>query len=138
MPLCSKVGLLRAYQQHSGEWIDLDLFVSKIEHRNAIAQAVVTEWGKYLSWGVRGLIGILNPERIVFGGQVAVLLPYVQDQLDEMLQGCLPDGSGYSFSGATRFQLEVSQFGEDSAATGGAVLAYQSLFQMPDLLLLHQ
>lgn len=136
--LCSKVGLLRAYQQHSGELVDLDLFLSKLERGDAIAQAVVKEWGKYLSWGVRGLIGILNPERIVFGGQLAVLLPCVQDQLDEMLQGCLPDGNGYSFSGATQFQLEVSQFVEDSAAIGGAVLAYQSLFQMPDLLLLHQ
>lgn len=72
------------------------------------------EWGKYLSWGVRGLVGVLNPERIVFGGQLAVLLPYVQDQLNEMLQSCLPDGSGYGFDCAARFQLEISKFGEDS------------------------
>ena len=103
-----------------------------------IAQAVVKEWGKYLSWGVRGLVGVLNPERIVFGGQLAVLGPYVQEQLDEILQGCLPDGSGYGFDSTARFRLDVSKFGEDSAAIGGAVLVYQSLFQMPDLLLLHQ
>lgn len=136
--LCSKVGLLSAYHQRSGEPIDLNTLLSRLEQADAIAQSVVKQWGTYLSWGVRGLVGVLNPERIVFGGQLAVLIPYVQNQLDEMLLCCLPDGSGYGFDSAARFRLEISQFGEDSAAIGGAVLAYQSLFQMPDLLLLHQ
>ena len=135
--LCSKVGLLNAYQQRSGELAELSTLLSRLEQgdaicasqqRFAIAQAVVNEWGMYLSWGVRGLVGVLNPERIVFGGQLTVLLPYVQKQLDEMLLGCLPDGSGYGFDRAARFRLKVSQFGEDSAAMGGAVLVYQSLF----------
>jgi predicted NBD/HSP70 family sugar kinase len=136
--LCSKVGLLNAYYQRSGELAELSTLLSRLEQADAIAQAVVNEWGTYLSWGVRGLVGVLNPERIVFGGQLAVLVPYVQDQLDEMLLCCLPDGSGYGFDSAARFRLEISKFGEDSAAIGGAVLVYQSLFQMPDLLLLHQ
>ncbi|MBD1900849.1 ROK family transcriptional regulator [Trichocoleus sp. DQ-A3] len=135
--LCSKVGLLSAYHQQSGETSDLNTLLSRLEQADAIAQAVVKQWGMYLSWGVRGLVGVLNPERIVFGGSLAVLVPYVQEQLDEMLQNCLPDRSGYGFDSAARFRLEISQFGEDSAAIGGAVLVYESLFQMPDLLLLH-
>ncbi|MBE9166700.1 ROK family transcriptional regulator [Pleurocapsales cyanobacterium LEGE 06147] len=136
--LCSKVGLLNAYHQHSGEFIDLDTLLSRLEQADAIAQAVVKQWGKYLGWGVRGLVGVLNPERIVFGGQLKVLVPYVQDQLDQMLQSCLPDGSGYGFDNTARFRLGICRFGKDSAAIGGAVLVYQSLFQMPDLLLLHE
>lgn len=136
--LCSKVGLLNAYHRHSGEFIDLDTLLSRLEQADAIAIEVVKQWGKYLSWGVRGLVGVFNPERIVFGGQLKVLVPYVQDQLDEILQNCLPDGSGYGFDSAARFQLGICRFGEDSAAIGGAVLVYQSLFQMPDLLLLHE
>jgi predicted NBD/HSP70 family sugar kinase len=134
--LCSKVGLLNAYHQRSGELIDLDTLLTRLEQADAIAQAVVQQWGKYLSWGVRGLVGVLNPERVVFGGQLKVLLPFVQDQLNEMLQNCLPDGSGYGFNNIARFQLGICKFGKDSAAIGGAVLVYQSLFQMPDLLLL--
>ncbi|MBD2463676.1 ROK family transcriptional regulator [Oscillatoria sp. FACHB-1407] len=136
--LCSKDGLLQAYHHYSGEWIDLDTLLTRLEQAEAIAQTVVKYWGIYLSWGVRGLVGVLNPERIVFGGQLAVLVPYVQHQLDEVLQGCLPDGSGYRFDRTARFRLAVSKFGGDSPAIGGAVLVYQSLFQMPDLLLLHQ
>jgi predicted NBD/HSP70 family sugar kinase len=136
--LCSKKGLLTAYQQQSGERIDLDTLLSRLKQSDAIAQAVVRKWGKYLSWGVRGLIGVLNPEQVVFAGQLSVLIPYVQAQLDRMLRDCLPDGSGYSFDSTARFRLRVSQFGEDAAAIGGAVLVYQSLFQMPDLLKLHQ
>jgi predicted NBD/HSP70 family sugar kinase len=136
--LCSKAGLLNAYYQQSGEQIDLDMLLFRLEAADAIAQTVVKAWGTYLGWGVRGLIGVLNPERIVFGGRLTVLLPYVQNHLEEMLCNCLPDGSGYGFDRSARFRLAISKFGEDSAAIGGAVLVYQSLFQMPDLLLLHQ
>lgn len=136
--LCSKKGLLHAYYHRTEETIDLDLLLSQLKHTDETAQSVVKEWGKYLSWGVRGLVGILNPEQIVFGGQLTGLLPYVQNQLDDVLQSCLPDGSGYGFDRSARFRLKISKFGEDAAAIGGAVLVYQSLFQMPDLLLLHQ
>lgn len=133
--LCSKGGLLNAYHQQSGEQIDLPTLVARLEDADAIAQTVVQQWGIYLSWGVRGLVGVLNPERVVFGGQLAGLVSYIQDQLEERLQSCLPDGTGYGFHPTARFRLAVSKFGENSAAIGGAVLAYQSLFQMPDLAL---
>jgi predicted NBD/HSP70 family sugar kinase len=136
--LCSKAGLLHAYYQQSGEQIDLDILLDRLKNANSIAQTVVKAWGTYLGWGVRGLIGVLNPERIVFGGQLAILLPYVQNHLEEIVYHCLPDGTGYGFDRSARFRLAISKFGEDSAAIGGAVLVYQSLFQMPDLLLLHQ
>lgn len=136
--LCSKEGLLQSYQQRSGEAIALESLLSKLDQGDLLARSVVQEWGKYLSWGVRGLVGVLNPEQVVFGGQLAILIPYVQDRLHQILQNCLPDGSGYGFDSTSRFRLRISKFGEDSAAIGGAVLAYQALFQMPDLLLLHQ
>lgn len=134
--LCSKNGLLDAYCQHSGESIDLNTLIVRLKQADPIAQTVVQQWGKYLSWGLRGIVGVLNPERIVFGGSLAVLLPDVQDQLDQQLQNCLPDGSGYRFDRTARFRLAISKF-EDGAAIGGAALVYQSLFQMPDLMLLH-
>lgn len=136
--LCSKRALLDAYQTQTGEAIDFDTLLTRLEEADATARIVVQEWGKYLSWAVHGLIGVLNPERVVFGGQLAVLIPQVQTQLEEMLQSCLPDGSGYGFGNTSRFRLKLAKFGADAGAIGGAVLVYQSLFQMPDLLLLHQ
>lgn len=136
--LCNKRGLLSAYHDQTGELIDFNTLLARLEQFDAIAQAVVKEWGKYLSWAVRGLAGVLNPEQIVFGGQLAVLVPYVRAQLEEMLHSCLPDGSGYGFQNTARFRLKLSKFGTDAGAIGGAVLVYQSLFQMPDLLLLHE
>jgi len=135
--LCSKQRLLSAYHDHTGQSIDLATLLAKLEDLDAIAQAVVKEWGKYLSWAVQGLTGVLNPERVVFGGQLSVLVPYVQAQLEEMLHASLPDGSGYGFEKTSRFRLKLSKFGANAGAIGGAVLVYQSLFQMPDLLLLH-
>lgn len=135
--LCSKAGLLEEYRHQSGESIDFSTLRVRLQQADPIAQTTVKHWGQYLGWGVRELADILNPERIVFGGLLAEFLLHVQDQLDQMLGNCLPDGSGYGFDPAARFRLAISNFGEDSAAIGGAALVYQSLFQMPDLLLLH-
>jgi predicted NBD/HSP70 family sugar kinase len=133
---CSKTGLLTHYHEQSGEPADFNVLLTHLEQENAIAQAVIQEWGQFLGLGLIGLVNILNPERVVFGGQLAMLLPYVQERLDDMLRDCLPGNKGYGFSSDATAVLEISQFGGDSAAMGGAVLVYQSLFQVPDLVLL--
>ncbi len=137
-PLVEKAGLLKRYQQQSGEAADLALLVSKLQAGDAIAHAVVQEWAKFLGWGLTSLVNILNPERVVLGGQLTVLLPYVKEPLDAMLRDCVPGTGVYGFFSNAKSRFEISEFGEDSAAIGGAVLAYQSLFQVPDLVLLQR
>lgn len=137
-PLVEKAGLLKRYQQQSGEAADLPLLLSKLQAGDAIAQAVIREWATFLGWGLTSLVNILNPERVVLGGQLTVLLPYVKEQLDAMLRDCVPGTGVYGFFSNAKSRFEISEFGEDSAAIGGAVLAYQSLFQVPDLVLLQR
>lgn len=136
--LVSKTGLLKHYYQQSGEWVDLSEFLTRLAQSDAIAQTVVQAWAQFLGWSLIGLVNILNPERVVFGGQLIVLLPFVKDQLNQMLRNCVPRGDVYGFSNHADSRLEISRFGEDSAAIGGAVLGYQSLFQVPDLVLLQR
>ncbi len=103
-----------------------------------LAQKVVQEWSQFLGWGLIALVNIFNPERVVLGGPLTVLMPYVKDQLDAILRNYVPGNGNQGFFSNPKARFELSTFGEDAAAIGGAVLVYQSLFQVPDLVLLER
>lgn len=131
-----KETLLRRYRERGGKASDVNDLVAHLVLADPLTQAVVFEWAEILGWAIINLVNILNPEQIVIGGPLSALLPYVKNQLDAMLRDCVPgDGSNGFFSNPNS-RLEASTFGEDASAVGGAVLVYQSLFQVPDLVLL--
>jgi predicted NBD/HSP70 family sugar kinase len=137
--LVGKVGLLERYRDRTNDpTVDLNHLLTQLQDNEAIAQSVVQEWAQFLGWGLTSLVNVLNPERVVLGGQLTVLLPYVKNQLDAMLRDCVRGTGIYGFFSNAKSRFEISEFGEDSAAIGAAVLSYQSLFQVPDLVLLQR
>lgn len=130
-----KDALLNCYRQSEGNVKNLEQFVKKLEKGDAIAHSVVQDWAETLSKGLICAASLLNPEQIVLGGQLTGLFPYVKDTIKTRLREGMPRQGQHGFFSNPNAKFDVSMFGEDAAAVGGAVLAYQSLFRVPDLVL---
>ncbi|MEW6497066.1 MAG: ROK family protein, partial [Cyanobacteriota bacterium] len=128
--------LMRHYRERGGTASDIGELVEHLAQAEPLARMLIGEWAQVLGWGIINLVNAFNPERIVIGGSLTALIPYVKDQLDAMLRHYVPGDGADGFFSNPNARFEVSAFGEDAAAIGGAVLAYQSLFQVPDLVLL--
>jgi predicted NBD/HSP70 family sugar kinase len=131
-----KEDLLDRYRQQGGTAADVHELVEQLSQGDAIAHAVVHEWADILGRGLVSVASLLNPEQIVLGGPLTDLFPYVKDTLMTYLRDSMPRQGESGFFSNPKAKFEVSSFGEDASAIGGAVLAYQSLFRVPDLVLL--
>lgn len=131
-----KEDLLNRYRKQGGKATDLHELVEHLDTGEVLAHAVVQEWAEVLGRGLVSVASLLNPEQIVLGGPLTVLFPYVKDALIARLQDGMPRQGERGFFSNPKAQLDVSSFGEDASSVGGAVLAYQSLFRVPDLVLL--
>lgn len=134
--LVGKAGLLRQYRQRGANATDLEDLVDALDRGDAIAHDLVELWARRLGQGLTNILNILNPERVIMGGPLTVLLPYVEDQLNQMLEQGLPRNGQAGFFSTPHSCWKISEFGKDVSVIGGAVLVYQSLFQVPDLVLL--
>lgn len=130
-----KDALLECYQNRVGKASSLDQLIERLAQKETIALSVVQEWAEALSRGLISAASLLNPERIVLGGQLTGLFPYVEDIITARLRDGMPRQGELGFFSNPKAKFEVSIFGEDASAVGGAVLAYQSLFRVPDLVL---
>lgn len=128
--------LLRQYQEQTGQPLDVNKFVDRLSHADPVAEAIMAKWTQLLGWELVNLVSVLNPAKVVIGGPLTALLPFVREQLHTMLREYVPGNGIDGFFSNPKASLEASSFGEDAAAIGGAVLVYQSLFQVPDLVLL--
>ena len=91
---------------------------------DARARASLAEFGRWLGIGLRNLVNIFNPEVIVLGGHLGVLLPEVEAIVDAQVQGSIP---------ASRDQVRVvvAGLGEDSTLIGAAESAFAPLLANP-------
>ncbi len=133
--LVGKAGLLKQYQSQLGKVVDLQDLVHALEEQDAGACALVSLWVRRLGYGLINIANIVNPERIVLGGALTALIPYVENELNQILISELPGNGESGFFSTPNSGWNMSEFGEDASAIGGAVLVYQSLFQIPDLVL---
>lgn len=131
-----KEDLLNRYRQQGGKATDLLELVERLETGETIAQTVVQDWAENLGRGLISVVSLLNPEQVVLGGPLTVLFPYVKDSLIARLRDKMPRQGELGFFSNPKAKFEASSFGEDASAVGGAVLVYQSLFRVPDLVLL--
>lgn len=131
--LVGKAGLLRQYQEHIGKAAKLNDLVEALDQDDVTARAYVSQWAQRLSQGLINIVNILNPECIVLGGPLTILLPYIKDQLNQRLESELPGNGQSGFFSTPNSGWRISEFGENASVIGGAVLVYQSLFQIPDL-----
>jgi predicted NBD/HSP70 family sugar kinase/biotin operon repressor len=100
--------------------------LSRIEKPDRELIKALQEWSEVLSTGLLNLIHILDPQRIVLGGPLAILYPRVEKRVQEAL--ALNLVHGFNVPGIT-----VASFGPDIAAVGAAALVREILFTLPEI-----
>lgn len=130
-----KEDLLNRYREQGGKANNLTELAEQLEQGETTAHALIQNWADILGRGLISVASLLNPEQIVLGGPLTILFPYVKATLTAQLRDKMPRQGEQGFFSNPKARLAVSSFGEDASVVGGAVLAYQSLFQAPDLVL---
>lgn len=107
-----------------GDEADIADVVAAAHEGDARARASLEEFGRWLGVGLRNLVNIFNPEVIVLGGHLGVLLPEVETIVDAQVQDSIP---------ASRDQVRVvvAGLGEDSTLIGAAESAFAPLLANP-------
>ena len=90
-----------------------------------VARNLLTETGQSVGRVVAALVGILNPEVIVFSGAMSGLGSPLLDQIRQMCsQLCLPQA-------VAQLELRISKLDDTGTAWGGALLARRQALRPP-------
>ena len=86
---------------------------------DATALGALDEVGRWLGIGLAGLVNMLNPARVVLGGHLASLHPFVATTIEDTLDR--------RALGAPRALVEIvpATLGVDAAVLGAAELAFE-------------
>ncbi len=89
------------------------------------AKEAFTRMGRYLGFGAKNLVNLLNPEAIIFGGER-------MDAADLFLSAIENEVCRHSFpSEAERLQIVPTQLGADGFLIGSATLVAADFFRVP-------
>jgi predicted NBD/HSP70 family sugar kinase len=97
-----------------------------LEKPSREAAVLLKQWASAFSVGLLNLIHILDPERVILGGPLAVVYPAVKEQITTAIER----GLVYGF---TMPSIEIAESGADSAAMGAASTMREELFALPEL-----
>ena len=118
-------GLLASYRQVGGAAKNLETFLQDLRKEKPLALKTVRAWGEWLTLAIRNLADLFNPQLVVLVGSLAELFPFVEENVKNHLQQrCFPT--------VENLKIEVSSFGKDSSALGGAALVYDQILAVPD------
>ena len=117
--------LLAAYRRAGGEAKSLETFLQDIKKERPLAQKTLRAWGGWLTLAIRNLADLFNPKRVVLAGPLSELFPFVEgDVRGRLMERCFPT--------VEELEIDVSSFGTDSSALGGAALVLDRIFSVPD------
>jgi predicted NBD/HSP70 family sugar kinase len=94
--------------------------VEALQAKDAVAQQVLSDTAKYLGVGMVNIVNIFNPQLIVLGGWVGILIgPCILKELEKVVnENALKPA-------LKNLKIELAQFGEDSISLGAATLALE-------------
>jgi predicted NBD/HSP70 family sugar kinase len=118
-------GLLASYRRAGGGAKNFESFLRDLRKKKPLAQKVVRAWGEWLTLAIRNLADLFNPQLVVLAGRLSELFPFVEDEVKIRLRD-------RSFPTVESLQIEVSAFGKDGPALGGAALVYNQILSVPD------
>ena len=120
------VSLLRRAGRSPGHGrAEMDAFLRDAEAGSPVVLAALEETGRWLGRGLAGLVNVLNPRLVVFGGLFGRIHPYVAAIVDaELDRGTLA---------APRRQVRVvaGALGAEAPLRGAAELAFEPLLADP-------
>ncbi len=116
--------LLADYHRAGGKAKDLPGLIGDLKNR-AVGKKAVEAWGRWLALAISNLADLFNPRLIVLAGPLSELFPLVGPEVHRRLEE-------RKFPTMEKLEIEVSSFGRDSSALGGAALVFDELFSLPD------
>jgi predicted NBD/HSP70 family sugar kinase len=117
--------VLAGYRQAGGEARNFEVFLRDLRKEKPLAQKTVSRWGEWLTLAIGNLADLFNPTRIVLAGTLSALFPFVEEDVKRRL-------AERHFPTVEDLEIEVSSFGKDSSALGGAALVFDRIFSVPD------
>jgi predicted NBD/HSP70 family sugar kinase len=103
----------------------LILDVGDLRKKKPLAQKALRAWGERLTLTISNLADLFNPQLVVLAGRLSELFPFVEDEVKIRLRD-------RSFPTVESLEIEVSSFGKDGPALGGAALVYNQILSVPD------
>jgi len=121
-----KKALLARYAARGGEpGARLADFIEALERGDAAAVQTASDWAHWLARGIHAIINVINPALIIIGGPVGTVFRFVSRRVEASLRAGLPRG----FPLPT---IELSRFGPEGPAYGGALLLHQRAFSVDE------
>jgi predicted NBD/HSP70 family sugar kinase len=117
--------LLASYRRAGGKAKDLAGFLEDLKENGSAARKAVETWAEWLTLTISNLADMANPKLVVLAGPLSELYPFVERRVRKSLEE-------RRFPTVEELEIEVSTFGRDSAALGGAALVFNGLFSVPD------
>jgi predicted NBD/HSP70 family sugar kinase len=117
--------LLAPYRRVRGKAKDIETFLRDLRKEVPSAQKILKVWGEWLTLAIRSLADLFNPKRIILAGSLSELFRFVEEDVRDRLRA-------RRFPTVENLEIELSSFGQDSSALGGAALVYDRLFSVPD------
>jgi predicted NBD/HSP70 family sugar kinase len=118
-------GLLTSYGRLGGGARNFEAFLRDLRKEKPLAQKTVRRWGEWLTLAIENLADLFNPQLVVLAGPLSELFPFVEDEVKVRLRD-------RSFPTVESLEIEVSSFGKDGSALGGAALVYDQILSVPD------
>ena len=117
----TREAILNYHNSIGGEVTIFDDFLSLVTKKDNKALETLTHWSYYLGRGIAALTNILNPEKIIIGGPISILIDYAYDALMQHIQDHLLDDSNLPI-------LERSKMSAEAPATGAALMMHKEFF----------
>ena len=117
--------LLASYRRAGGKATDLAGFLEDLRGNGPTARKAIETWAEWLALTISNLADIANPKLVVLAGPLSELYSFVERKVRKRLQE-------RRFPTVEELEIEVSTFGRDSPALGGAALVFNGLFSVPD------
>lgn len=115
--------LLKRYHTFGGDAVTIRQFADRLRAGDPAARRVLHECSIHLGRGLAILTTALNPEKIIFGGELAdVLLHSPEVIVEHMAKGLLPNSH--------HPQIERSVVGVEASAVGVALMLHQEFFSL--------
>ena len=117
--------LLASYRASGGKANDLPGFLGDLQGGGKAARKAAEIWAEWLALVISNLADVTNPKLIVLAGPLSEIYPFVKQNVRHWLEE-------RKFPTVEDLEVEVTSFGKDCAALGGAALVFNALFSVPD------
>ena len=117
--------LVASYRDAGGKAEDLAGFLVDLTAGGTAAQTAAEVWAEWLALVISNLADVINPKLIVLAGPMSEIYPMVEQKVQRWLEE-------RKFPTVEDLEIQVTSFGRDSAALGGAALVFNALFSVPD------